>query len=155
MKKIISILIILLYLNVQGQDSYLVMSNTIEYAVDDFIVDMEKRGFTGMRFKLMEAIDVIAVKHNFTEKYSDDISGVSYNRTILLNPYLVGVDKLLKSTLYHEIGHLLRPDKEHYCPTCLHIMSEYEVSPQEIVIFMNNPDLWDLYLDSFAQWLKF
>lgn len=151
MKKLLFICVFISQFCFSQQKSSLVMSKEIVPIMEEFIKEGQDRGFY-LRFFLMERIDSI-VFSDFIFKKDDERLGIfdMKNKMIMLSPNLLDNLLLLKLTIYHEIGHVIKFSGEHSCFNCYDIMSEYapmDLRPYTSKTFMKYK------IDEYFQWLN-
>ena len=123
------------------------MDKEIEYYVEDFIQEGEKRGFY-LRFYLMERIDYMLF-----EETGEDIIGLvgEDKRGFYISPSVRETPIKLRLTVYHEIGHILKNSIYHSCDYCYDIMSSMaplDLNPLTKEVF------WQEQLDEYFVWLN-
>lgn len=131
--------------------SSLTMDNEVIPIVEEFIEEGQKRGFY-LRFFLMEKIDEIFFIKEFGTGEDPRLGTVGNNyRSIYLSPKLKENPLLLKITVFHEIGHIIKFSGEHTCFNCHDIMSEY--APETLEAY-ENEKFWQYKLDEYFKWLN-
>ena len=128
------------------------MDNSVIPIVEEFIEEGRKRGFY-LRFFLMERIDHIVFLKDFGGTNEDPRLGIVSGdyRSIYLSPTLKENPLLLKITVFHEIGHIIKFSGEHTCFNCFNIMSEY--APETLEPYRNEK-FWQHKLDEYFRWLN-
>lgn len=152
MKKLLSILILVLSLNAYSQVK---VSESLNVHLEQFIIDASDRGYflTGIIVNDFENIVVV-----------DDLRGYANNefllgvtlldyKTILIDSSLLADEKLLKLTLYHELGHALTKSDTHSCDTCFSIMSQFSPSDKGMLDY-DDEIYWNKTLDDYFEWLN-
>ena len=119
--------------------------------VEQYVVDVVNEGLKRdmhLMSDILDNVDYILV--------SDDLPlGVvgAYSRsrkTILVSISILDDEQVLRSTIYHEIGHALT-GSEHFCPTCSHIMAEYEHTYIDRDLYIES---WDLLLNEYFNYIR-
>ena len=71
--------------------------------------------------------------------------------TIIINEMLLDYPVILKTTIYHELGHAA--GMEHTCRVCHFIMSAQAHGPN-ITKYHGQPDFWSDELDTYFEYMK-
>lgn len=88
--------------------TYLTMDNEVIPVIEEFIEEVQKRGFY-LRFFLMEKVDNIFFIKDFGMGEDPRLGSVGADyRSIYLSPKLKNSPILLKVTIFHEIGHIIK-----------------------------------------------
>lgn len=133
------------------QKASLTMDNTVIPIVEEFTQEGQERGFY-LRFYLMERVDNIVFLKDFGTGTDPRLGTISADyRSIYLSPELQEQPLLLKVTVFHEIGHIIRFSGEHTCFNCYDIMSEY--APETLEPYQNET-FWEYKLDDYFDWLN-
>lgn len=127
----------------------LIMDSDVEPFLEQFVEDAKDRGFYVRSF-LIQRIDSIYFHNGLTG--TPTIGAVSMDmRTIYLNPDIRDNTLLLRTTIYHEIGHVIKKSGEHTCDSCYDIMSQN--APKDDSKYLDN-EFWALKLDEYFEWLN-
>lgn len=127
----------------------LIMDGDVEPFLEQFVEDAKDRGFYVRSF-LIQRIDSIYFHNSL--KNTPVIGTVSEDmKTIYLNPNIRDNSLLLRTTIYHEIGHVIKKSGEHTCNSCYDIMSEN--APEDDSKYLDD-EFWALKLDEYFKWLN-
>lgn len=151
MKKLIFLFLFITGYNLSfaQEEVYLSMAPQLEPAVEQFVQDAKKRGYYVRTF-LMEKVEAIL----FTDEllYDDRLGVADLNTKIIwLSPLLTNYPSLLRVTVYHEIGHIIKDSGYHVCAMCTDIMSS--TAPADFNIY-DNKELLERELDKYFTWLN-
>lgn len=148
-KLILSFLILCISTYCFSQNKKLLIDNEIEPYIEQFVAEALDRGFYA-RFYLIENIDHIRF-HNGLIGTSVMGTVSADMRSIYLNPITLSDTLLLRTTIYHEIGHIIKKSGEHTCFNCYDIMSEHAPISNDVY---RDDEFWALRLDDYFKWLS-
>lgn len=150
MKNLLSLLLLISFTS--WSQNYISLSPEVEPIIEEFIEDAYDRGYF-VRSYLYERIDAIVFNEMLSEDIENRIGIVDESyRIIFLSTKIKDNSILLKLTVYHEIGHLLKgPENiKHPCINCSHIMAEY--APSDLLPYYNK-DYMKQRVDEYFDWL--
>ena len=151
MKKLFLFIFLAFFYIVGFSQNSLTMDSEVVPIVENFIKEGEKRGFY-LRFLLMERIDNILFLKDLGTGVDTRLGTVSADyRSIYLASKLKEDKLLLKITIFHEIGHIIKFNGNHSCFNCYDIMSEY--APQDLRAYESEAFMKHK-LDEYFAWLN-
>ena len=128
------------------------MDSRIEPYVESFISDAEDRGFF-LRSYLIDKIDYALFDNSVGMQPGDYTLGVVGldKRGFYLSPAIESDPLVMRITVMHEIGHIIKKSGEHTCSNCYDIMSDS--LPLDRSPFTNDV-FWNLKVDEYFIWLN-
>ena len=147
-KKLTLVVLILFSSMCYSQDSIAIAPELEEYVME-FVKEGSYRGDNTYFRSILEKVDTIKLDGDLNYPmlgyYQPSKRTVSIASYTLIDPVIV------RFTVFHELGHVLRPDKDHPCTNCNQIMSN---GAPETFVNYHNPDFWALRLDELFIWIK-